>query len=135
MKYLVALFVVGLIAMVIRTKASNKSSGRNEARGSDIQRVIQASDQKTLLVFWKPHCPGCEKAEPMVAQLEKDYPAIQVIRINTSLPENRSVHDQYEVHGTPTLVLVEKGKTIGRNEGGFANKQGLLSFVKPSKVY
>ena len=133
MKYIILLLIAGLVVFGLRSKASQRRN--QEPRGSDVQQVIQNSDQKILLVFWKPNCPGCEYAEPLVAQLEKDYPAVKVIRINTKLSENRAIRGEYGVNGTPTLVLVEKGKMLRRNEGGFSNKQGLLGFVRPSAVY
>jgi len=71
----------------------------------------------------------------MVAQLEKEYPAFQVLRINTDLKENRPIHDQYGIQGTPTLIVVEKGKVLGKNEGGFLTTQELVSFVRPSYAY
>lgn len=71
----------------------------------------------------------------MVARLEKDYPTLRVLRINTQLPENRPIHDEYGIRGTPTLIVVEKGKVLCKSEGGFSTQQELVRFVKPSKVY
>ena len=71
----------------------------------------------------------------MVAQFEREYPAVRVMRINTRLPENRPVHDEYGIHGTPTLIVVEKGKVLGKNEGGFYTFPELVNFVKPSNAY
>lgn len=133
MKYLFILIIAALIVMGLRSKGAQRKN--QESRGPNVQQVIQTSNQKLLLVFWKPNCPGCDYAEPMVAKLEKDYPAVKVIRINTKLPENSSLRSEYGVNGTPTLVLLENQKVLRRNEGGFANQQGLLGFVRPSAVY
>jgi thioredoxin 1/thioredoxin 2 len=130
MKYVIVILVFVLAVAVVHSR-----KGKFGAQNPDIQQVVQSSDKKLLLVFWKPHCPGCERTEPMVAQLEKEYPAFQVLRINTDLKENRPIHDQYGIQGTPTLIVVEKGKVLGKNEGGFLTTQELVSFVRPSYAY
>ena len=133
MKYFVILLVV--VVAFLAWRAKSRAGGSGAADVADWTRVIDTSEQRVLLDFWKPHCPGCEKMEPIVATMERDYPNMQVIRVNTDLAENRALHDRFAIRGTPTFIVVRKGRILARNDGPFRNKQDFLSFVRPSGTY
>jgi thiol-disulfide isomerase/thioredoxin len=102
---------------------------------TEAQRIVESSDQRVLLVFWQPNCPGCDRMDPMVSVLEQGYSTFRVLRINTRLPENQKLHDDFRIRGTPTFVVAQNGMTIRRNEGGFRTLDEFISFVRPAETF
>lgn len=143
MKYLFIVFLLVLAFPMVRAKARKlgiisvaKEEAMTSAQAITPAQVVQvsaASKDKVLLVFWQPQCGSCERMEPMIQQVEQANPTLQVIRINTRLPENRQIHDEYGVHGTPTFVILQNGRTVGRDNGPFLNKQDFLGFLRTNK--
>ena len=137
MRYFVLLVICFLAFVAWRAKSARAGdgSGPSAAETAAWTQTIDTSEQKVLVVFWKPHCPGCESMEPIVADVEHEYPGLQVIRVNTDLAASRPLHDRFAVRGTPTFVVVRKGRTLARNDGPFRSKRDFLAFVRPSGVY
>lgn len=141
MKYLFIVILLVLAFPIVRAKARKLSivAGEDTTTSAQVMTSAQvlevsaASKEKVLLVFWQPKCGSCEQMEPMIQQVEQANPALQVIRINTRLPENRQIHDEYGVRGTPTFVILQNGKTVGRDNGPFRNKQDFLGFLRTNK--
>jgi thioredoxin 1 len=139
MKYFVVLIVfVGIIAILGQRVAERRAKALALEPAPvqiDLVKVVEDTKGKVLLHFWKPDCPPCELMEPMVAQIEREYPAVKIFHINTELPENRPIHDKYEISVTPTFVVLENGHILARNVGTFSDTKAFLAFLRPSKAY
>jgi thioredoxin 2 len=131
MRYLLVFVLIGAGFYLLKPKSGSSAM----AKWQQLQRVMDKTDDKVLVYFWQPHCAGCETMAPIVASVPKDYANISVFSVDTSLPENRAIHDAYQIRGTPTFVVVQKGQIVGRNEGPFRGRQDFLAFLRPSKVY
>jgi thiol-disulfide isomerase/thioredoxin len=132
MKYLAWFGVVLLAIMVLRHAGGAKATRDLQ---QELQATIAGTEEKILLHFWKPNCPGCERMEPIVEEVAAEYPHLVVFGVDTSRAESRTVHDAYGIHAVPTFVVIQNGKEIARNVGPFRDKQAFLRFLRPSKAY
>ncbi|MFT3867624.1 MAG: thioredoxin family protein [Nibricoccus sp.] len=137
MKYLV--IVLLLFAVLIGTRAKRAPSGKPKQADyvtqAEIATVARSTNEKVLLYFWKPNCPGCTTMGPIVDQVAAEFPDIPIIKINTADEKNRPVHDEYRIHSTPSFVILQNGKEVSRYERPFSDRKAYVSFLRPSKVY
>jgi len=68
-----------------------------------------------LLDFWAPWCNPCKLMNPIIDKLEKDYPNIEVVRINVD--EDSSMVDKYGILTIPTYILEKDGQIINAVKG------------------
>ena len=76
---------------------------------------VMNSDKKVLLDFWAPWCAPCRMVVPMVEEIAKERPDIQVGKINVD--ENPELASQFGIMSIPTLVVMENGKIVGQAMG------------------
>jgi len=78
--------------------------------------TVLLSPLPTLVNFYSPNCGPCRLLNPVVRQIAKDYEGrIQVGSFNVEA--NQYIPSLYHVGGTPTLVLFQRRKEVGRLEG------------------
>jgi thioredoxin 1 len=56
-----------------------------------------------LLDFWAPWCNPCKLMNPIIDKIEKEYPNIEVVRINVD--EDSAMVDKYGIQTIPTYIL------------------------------
>jgi thioredoxin 1 len=143
MKYIVVLVLAFMILFAVRSKKSQRLNHAPQPAATqqiddtpvEAERLVETTRGKVLFIFWQPNCPGCVSMDPIVAQVEQEYPDVRVVRINTRLEVNRTIHDKYGIHGTPTFIVFENGKLVRQHLGPFNNKQEYVGFLRPSRVY
>lgn len=130
--------VVTLIAVVaIFLSRAQKFRGLSPDAVTEerLARIFESTNEKVVLYFWQPDCEPCKAVTPMLEEVLKEYPKITLVKINTANPENRDVHDAYNIRATPTLVITKKGQYAGQWIGPFKTKAMMISFLKPSSTY
>ena len=69
-----------------------------------------------LVNFHSPNCGPCKLLNPTVSKIAKDYEGrLRVGILNVDV--NQYIPSLYAVGGTPTLLLFQSGKELGRLEG------------------
>jgi thioredoxin 1 len=68
-----------------------------------------------LLDFWAPWCNPCKLMNPIIDEIEKDYPDLEVVKINVD--EDAGMVKNYNIQTVPTYILIKDDGEI-------------LSFVK-----
>ena len=58
--------------------------------------------------FWAPWCGPCRMVAPVLEKLAKDYPDIQIIKINVD--EEVELATRFRVLSIPTLLLFRDGQ-------------------------
>ena len=83
------------------------------------EEVIQ-SDKKVLLDFWAPWCGPCNMLGPILEDLAKDHPEVEIGKVNVD--EQMELANQFGVMSIPTLVVLENGKIISKSMGAKPKK-------------
>lgn len=65
----------------------------------------------TLKDFWAPWCPPCKAMNPVIEEIESEYPDM-VQKIN--IDEDIDTAQKYGVMSIPTYVIEKDGKEIDR---------------------
>ena len=69
-----------------------------------------------LVNFHSPNCGPCKLLNPTINKIAKDYEGrLKVGAFNVDM--NQYIPSLYSVGGTPTLLLFQSGKELGRLEG------------------
>jgi thioredoxin 2 len=99
-----------------------------EANPRNVDAIMQGTNRPTLVQFYANWCGHCATTRPEVdkasAMLCNDA---DVVRINVD--QHSKLADKLGVDGLPTMVLVEKGKILGRIEGESTAAE-LAAFVR-----
>ena len=66
-----------------------------------------------LLDFWADWCKPCKLMNPILNQIEKEYPNIEIVKINVD--EDSAMVQDYNVATVPTYILI-KTKEGSNNE-------------------
>ena len=79
------------------------------------QHVLRA-DLPTIVDVWSPTCAPCNKlAHVLIAVATKYQERIQVVEISTAA--TNTLLARLDVMATPTLIIYQRGKELGRSTG------------------
>ncbi|MGF1468374.1 MAG: thioredoxin family protein [Sandaracinaceae bacterium] len=83
----------------------------------DFLSVVERSDKPVLVYVWSETCQPCRKmADEIVATATKHRDAVQVAEVSASSADPR-VLATLKVRATPTVVVFDRGKEMGRVSG------------------
>ncbi len=129
---------IKLVAGALPGKPAPGVSGEDTSGKNKTLLETARANRLTLLIFWESECPHCRKAMPVFINLYKQYHAKglevfaasldndkdkwkqfisenQLTWTNIVLPAKSTVHSDYFIQYTPTVVLVnQQGKIISR---------------------
>jgi thioredoxin 2 len=78
--------------------------------------TVLLSPLPTLVNFYSPNCGPCRLLSPIIRQIAKDCEGrLQVGTFNVEA--NQYIPSLYHIGGTPTLVLFQRAREVGRLEG------------------
>ena len=86
---------------------------------------ILKNEKKVILDFYTDTCIPCKNLEVILKEIEKEFPDIEVIKINaiqSFLPA------EYNIKGVPTLVFIQDGE-VKYQFTGVINKQKILEMI------
>jgi thioredoxin 1 len=63
-----------------------------------------------LLDFWANWCHPCKLMNPVLDQIEKEYPNIKIVKINVD--EDSAMVQEYNITSVPTYILIKEDKEI-----------------------
>jgi thioredoxin 1 len=67
-------------------------------------------EEYKLLDFWAPWCNPCKLMNPIIDKIEKEYPNIEIVRINVD--EDAGMVNNYGIQTVPTYILINKDNEI-----------------------
>ena len=104
---IVSLLVIAfLFIQLLPFIKAREMKGRDTPDLSDVLGEKHRLQQKLLIYFWSPRCSMCRGMTPIIENLAQQRD--DVVSINAA--ENTEVARRLKVMGTPTLVLLNKGK-------------------------
>jgi thioredoxin 2 len=82
-----------------------------------------------LVNFFSPNCGPCKMLSPTINKIAKDYQGrLKIGSLNVDLEQH--VPTLYRVGGTPTLVLFQSGRELGRLEG-YQSSATVTNWIRP----
>jgi thioredoxin len=127
--------VVELKGGINAWKAANKPlEGKTTAKQMSIETLNgMVSSAKTVLVdFGAEWCPPCKTMEPVIKQLEAEYPGkFIVVKVDGGNDEN--IMKEYKVTSLPVFLVFKDGKLSWRNDGIVIKKTLLLQLLHQQK--
>jgi thioredoxin 2 len=82
-----------------------------------------------LVNFYSPNCGPCRLLNPIIHQIAKDYEGrLQVGTFNVD--GGQYIPSLYRIGGTPTLVLFQRSREVGRLEG-YQPSAEILNWIRP----
>jgi len=100
------LAIVFLFIQLLPFIKAREMQGKHTPDLSDVLSEKQSQQQKLLIYFWSPRCSMCRSMTPIIEKLAQQRE--DVVSINAA--ENIEAARRLKVMGTPTLVLLNKGK-------------------------
>jgi len=133
-KYLVVT-LIAVVAIFLSRGQRFYTPSSDAVTPARLAKVLEGTDEKVLLFFWQPDDAASSRMDPIVTQVMSEYPKFTLVKIDTSNPENKAVHDAYNITATPTFVTVQKGKIGSQWVGPFTDKNKFIIFLRPSGAY
>lgn len=93
---------------------------------SNFQTVVMESEKPVLIDFWAPWCGPCRMLGPVVEEIEKERPDINVVKINVD--EQPELAEKFRVMSIPTLVVIKEGEQKG-TAVGVKPKESILAML------
>ena len=135
-KYLVVT-LIAVVAIFLSRAQRFKTDTPGAIDEEHLARIFEANpDKKVLLYFWQPNVAPCDATTPLLEEVVSEFPKkLFLVKIDTSNPGNKAVHDAYNINSVPTIVIVQKGKVSVQWVGPFRDKALMITFLKPSGAY
>jgi thioredoxin 1 len=80
-----------------------------------------------LIDFWSPQCGPCVQLSPIIDEIKKENPNIEVIKINVL--ENMDEALKYGVRSLPTLIFLKNGEVVNKMMG-LQSKEDIVKALK-----
>ena len=76
---------------------------------STFDEAIRGADKPVLVDFWAEWCGPCKMIAPVLEEIAKDHPQLQVTKLNVD--DNPDVARRYNVMSIPTLLVFKPGES------------------------
>jgi hypothetical protein len=100
-----------------------------------VQDIKQSSSHGRLLFFLNPNGNPCQEQDRILDTLKQEISSkVQIQKIYTTIPEDRSYFYQYGIRSLPILILVDsKDNVIQRFSPGIKNKNTIMEYITNCK--
>ena len=80
-----------------------------------MEEFEKAIEKKVLVDFYADWCGPCRMMEPILEEIEKSYPNIEIIQVNVD--NFQSLAKKYSVISIPNLKIIENKKIVKEKTG------------------
>ena len=95
---------------------------------SDLTFDHEVTNNKGIVLvdFWAEWCTPCKNLLPILSQITLNFP-IQIVKMNVE--NNQKIPNKFNIHSIPTLILFNKGISLGIKTG-LHSQEHLESWIK-----
>jgi len=118
---LLFLLVMGVPAALAARGVVQANVGR-EGETFEVKKVLSRG-QTTLVDFYSPACPPCQRLAPVLEKLAKKRRDIKVVKLNINRPQAAGIDwgsplaQQYDIKAVPFLMIFDRsGKLIAQGK-------------------
>lgn len=80
------------------------------------EQEVLAPGVPVVVSFWSPRCPHCQVMSGLLEEIGPEYIGrVNIFKLNVL--QNPTTTAQYQVQGTPTVILFRKGRAVDRIVG------------------
>ena len=65
-----------------------------------------------VIDFWATWCGPCKLMNPILDEVEKEYPNLTITRID--IDSDKDMVEQYKIQSVPTYIILKDGKEVDR---------------------
>jgi len=96
---------------------------------STFDRLVLKGEGPIVVEFMSYGCAHCGVIEPDLQQVAEIVESTEkFFRVNIAV--DRELSEQYEIQGTPTLIMFLNGAVLGREEGPSPDVSNILAVVR-----
>ena len=79
------------------------------------RREVLENAGPVLVDFWAPWCGPCRMLAPILEEIAKKQPELQICKVNVD--QEDALAKQYQIGSIPTLLVVKEGRVTARASG------------------
>lgn len=79
------------------------------------EEMMKYSHKLTIFHFSAEWCVPCQIFEPVLAELDKQCPEVEIYKINVDEAPNATM--TYGIHSVPTILFMRDGREVERKVG------------------
>jgi thioredoxin 1 len=97
--------------------------------GTTFSSVVLEGHGPIVVEFMSYGCSHCRAIEPILEQVAQMLESKEkIVRVNSAVEQGLA--EQYEIRGTPTLIMFLDGAIVGRVEGPSPDLSSVLTAIR-----
>lgn len=84
------------------------------------EKLIVKNDRLIVMDFYATWCAPCRKMEPIIAELEREYPNVDFYKMDVDKNES---DDYLEITSIPTYIFIKNEENLEQMEGAMSKQQ------------
>lgn len=95
------------------------------------EEIVKNSQKLSIIDFFADWCVPCQIQTPILVELDKKYPELEVYKVNVD--ESKEVTITYQINSVPTMIFFKDGGEVERVTG-LASLKNLSEIVESFSI-
>ncbi len=124
--------VIELSGGIMKWRAANlpettENTVNSEGMSMANYQALLQTEKLVLIDFYADWCAPCKKMKPFLAEISKEHPNTEVIRINAD--DNQNLCKEMGIDALPVVIIYKDKKQVWK-QVGFSSKQEIVKHLK-----